>query len=104
MMTQKEEASIEIQKDKLEDSLKEEEESIETQKEPTQSVKTYIIQFDATGKVIVKDQLQTSGQYLSHEIEDHYFKGKKEYIPSNEKTYTVTVITDPASNETIIQI
>jgi hypothetical protein len=114
MMTQKEEASIEIQKDKLEDSLKEaanaaiktqkEEASIETQKEPTQSVKTYIIQFDATGKVIVTDQVQKPEQFLSEEIEDHYFKEKTEYKPIETKQYTVTVTTDPESNKTIIKI
>jgi hypothetical protein len=74
--------------------------------QPTQSVKTYTIQFESNGNIkIVTEKAQTPGQSLSHEMEDQYFKGNHEkYIPSNEKTYTVTVTTDPTSNKTIIEI
>jgi hypothetical protein len=72
--------------------------------QPTQSVKTYTIEFDATGNVkIVADIIQTSGQSLSDEIEDHYFnKNPVKYIPKNTN-YTVTVTKDQAG-KTIIEI
>jgi len=107
--------SIQSQKDSLikaEDSLIKAEDSSKeaanelTVPQPTQSIKTYTIQFDATGNVkIVTEKVQPSGQSLSHEIEDQYFKGNHDkYIPSNEKTYTVTVKTDPITSKTNIEI
>jgi hypothetical protein len=73
--------------------------------QPTQSVKTYTIEFDATGNVKnVADIIQTSGQSLSDEIEDHYFnKNPVKYIPKNTN-YTVKVTTDPAGKITNIEI
>jgi hypothetical protein len=90
---------------KAEDSSKEAANEL-TVPQPTQSIKTYIIKFDATGNVkIVTEKVQPSGQSLSHEIEDQYFKGNHDkYIPSNEKTYTVTVKTDPITSKTNIEI
>jgi hypothetical protein len=99
--------SIQSQKDSLikaEDSSKEAANEL-TVPQPTQSIKTYIIKFDATGNVkIVTEKVQPSGQSLSHEIEDHYFKGKKEYNPTESSQYTVTVKTDPITSKTNIEI
>ena len=58
------------------------------------SSKKYTIEFDADGKIkIVTNLIQTPGQSLSDEIEDHYFKEKTEYKPKEFNQYTVTVTT-----------